>query len=381
VTLTGETIGSPAILARRHRVRSLSRRDLPQVAAMFLVVFRERSDAESAALSRDLETIFIEHPHYEESTSSLIYERHDGEIGGFLGSIPMRMDFMGRRRLGSVMSTWMVGDRSRDPRAGAMLMRSHLERRHAFTLVDTANRTSLEFAESLKISVLAAHSLQWIKPLNYCGYAMSSLRAASSSRALRALTHMARASENGFRRMKGERSRDGLEERTSRTIDADTFARHFLSLVQGYRLRPDWSADFVSWLLSQSSRRKGLGRLWLGEVSDHRGVIIGCYAYHVTSRGRAVVLQILARRYCEGDVLRALIAHARSGGCVVVCGSTNPRLLEGLLQIPDVFYRHTCSTGVKVRQPELLDSFSMGDALVGGLVGDSWMPLTSERYD
>jgi len=135
------------------------------------------------------------------------------------------------------------------------------------------------------------------------------------------------------------------------------------------------------WLLSQSSQRLGLGHLRFREVADPTGLVVGCYAYHVTSRGRAVVLQILARRNAEAGVLRALFTDATNDDCVVVCGSTNHRLLEGLLRIPNVYYRHTCTTGVKALQPEMLNAFLAGEALVGGLVGDSWMPLTSERYD
>jgi hypothetical protein len=152
-------------------------------------------------------------------------------------------------------------------------------------------------------------------------------------------------------------------------------------LVQEYRLRPDWSIDFVQWLLNCCGRRISLGRLQFREIVDLNGAIVGCCAYHVTSDARAVVMQILARRGAEVGVLQAVIADAESRGCVVVCGSTSQRLLEGLFQIPNVFYRHTCSTGVKVQQPDLMEGFLDGGALVGGLVGDGWMPLASEPYD
>jgi hypothetical protein len=368
-----EVLAAPAILLRRPRVRSLSARDLAQVAAMFRK--GDRRDCGSASLSSDLEAVFLGHPHYDEATCALVYERDDGVIGAFLGCLPLRASFLGSRQLGSVMSACMVGDRLRDPRAGVLLVRSHLEREHPFTLAGAANGAFLEFAALFKISVLAAHSLQWIKPVNYCGYAMSSLGGS------RALTRIARGPESLFRRLTGKRSGDGFGGWRSRVVDAEAFAARFLSLVQDYRLHPDWSLDFLQWLLRKCGRRTSLGRLRLCEVADPKGVVVGCYAYHRMSEARAVVLQILTRRNAEAGVLHALIADAEAENCVAVCGSANQRLLEGLFQIPNVFYRHTCSTGVKARQPDLLEAFLAGHALVGGLVGDGWMPLASEPYD
>ena len=380
-SIAAQTPAAPTIVTGRAQVRSLAAGDLPEVASIFRGVFRKQSAAGSIALERDIETIFLRHPHYEESTSALVYERAKGGIGGFLGSLPVRASYMGAPRLGSVMSTWMVGDQSRDPRAGAMLLHGHLKRGHAFTFVDTANKRSSEFRRSLKMALLTTHSLQWIKPLNYLGYAASSLDKGRGGGLVRVLSRTAQLSEFAFRRLTTGRPTGREAEVRSARIDAATFANHFLRFAAPYALRPDWSCDFVEWLLKQCDRRPTLGPLSLCEVRDRRDAIIGCYAFHVTPQRRALVVQLLADRGAEAEVLRALIGEAEDEKCVVVCGSTNAQILDGLFCIPGVFYRHTCTTAVRTRQGELLQSFLTGDALVGGLVGDSWMPLTAEPYD
>jgi len=373
-------VESPPVLLRRPRVRALDAGDLGQVAGIFRGVFRKRSEAGSQALERDLSACFLEHPHYEEATCSLVYERPTGEIGGFFGAMPLRVNFMGARDLGSVMSTWMVSDRARDARAGAMLAQAHFKRPHACMFVDTANNVALGFASSTRMAVLPSDSLQWVKPLSYLGYAVSSLGRRIPGRPLEALSNGAERTESFFRRVTGKAAEGFEADCAFRPVTSENFSLLFLELVQNYRLRPDWTAEFLQWMLSICGRRPNMGPLRLCEVIDRAGRPIGGYAFHITPMRRAMVLQIVANRGAEIHVLQALIEDARQQRCVAVCGAANRRLIESLFRIPNVFYRHTCTTAARTRQPEMMLAVHEGDALVGGLVGDSWLPLTSESY-
>jgi hypothetical protein len=361
---------APAVTRRRGVARALTRADIPAVASMFGRVFRDSAGERALALGRDLEQVFLAHPYYEPATGSLVMERHDGQLGGFLGIIPIPVVFDGASLRGSVMSTWMIRDPSQDRGAGVALIRAHLGRPGALSFVDTANSRSLSFARSLDMTVLTSHSLQWAKPLNYSGYLM--LRAAGSiglngaalARWIQRPEALSRARPNA--------------PSASRAVTPETFAEHFLRFARESRLRPDWTPEAIVWMLSVATRGGALGALKLREVFDEKGAVVGCHAFHATPGGRAVALQWLALETHEARVLKDFIAQARAESCVIAGGPSDPRLLRALFGLPNVFYRHTCATAVNSRMPEITAALLAGQGLIGGLMGDRWTPLSTE---
>jgi hypothetical protein len=377
--VASRSVSAPALVRRRGAVRAFKSDDLSAVAGMFIDVFRDRRGPRARELSRDLEEVFLAHPHYDPAASALVAEAHDGELTGFLGIIPVPFLFDGAPLSGSVMSTWMIRDPARDRGAGATLLRAHLNRSRALNLVDTANSRSLTFARSVKMTVLTSHSLQWAKPLNYSGYAV--LRAAG---ALgfdgAALSAWARRPEDWTRRRASSEIDRPDSRSASRAITPDIFAERFLHFARDNRIRPDWTPEAIVWMLSIANRRAAMGALRLREVVDEGGAIVGCYAFHAVPGGRAIALQLLAREPHEALVLNDLIARARAENCVIVGGATDPRLLRALFGLRDIYYRHTCATAVNARLPEITSAILAGQGLIGGLIGDRWTPLTSEAY-
>lgn len=82
----------------------------------------------------------------------------------------------------------------------------------------------------------------------------------------------------------------------------------------------------------------------------------------------------------EATPLAALIADAVSLRALSVSGVSDPRLMRGLLVTKRVHYRHTGSTLFLSSRGNLLQAALGGDALLGGLIGDGWTPLSSEPY-
>jgi hypothetical protein len=153
--IAAEAPRGPAIGRRQDRVRPFAAADVAGVAEMFRDVFREpgdRSSLKMRALSRDLEEIFLGHPYYDAAAPALILERHDGQIGGFLGVVPIPFKLEGVSLFGGALSTWMIRDPKVDTGAGAKLLRARLNGPAALTLIDTANSQSLTFARSLNIA-------------------------------------------------------------------------------------------------------------------------------------------------------------------------------------------------------------------------------------
>jgi hypothetical protein len=372
---------SPALAVRRGWARALRQDELPRVADMFQRVFRKRRSPASPALTEELHALFLEHPGADPDVGSLVYERADGEIGGFLGVLPARLQFNGRPIVASVMSSWMVEDRERDAAAGATLLRAHLARGHDLTLTDTANGTSVDVLHRLRLGLSPCHSLQWVKALNYAAYGAAALRERLGAWAPQRLVTSARRAENLARRRLGLNGLDAHPGWRRETVAPARFGEGLNALAAADRqLAPCWSAAEYDWMLARAAQRPSLGALQLRHVFDARGRLAGAYAYHAQPASRAVALTIVARRLSEEGVLRMLIADARDAGCTHICGAADPALMDGLYLIPKVFYRHSCAMALKARTPEILAAATTAQGCIGGLVGDGWTPLATEDF-
>jgi hypothetical protein len=371
-------LAAPAIAVRRFRIRPIRHQDVDRLAEMFLRVFRKAPVAANAALAEDIRRILVEHPDSTERTASLVFERADGDIGGLLGVVPIPMLFDGRPISTAALSTWMVEDRARDPEAGALLLRAHLKRRLDAAIADTVNRISIDFQMRLNMKFAVANSLQWVRPLSYAGYAVATAARRAGLRA-DGLAQAAARTESLALQMLGRSRAEEPPGCDSRDCSREEFAAAWIELVRHRRVRPDWTAGRVEWVLQQADRRPSLGPLRYRLMFD-RGDLCGCVAYHIGPGRRGVALSVVARYSHEEDVLRAMFADARARGCVLICGPADPQLMEGFARIPGVFHRHTCSTLIKTGDTQLAQALLAGEGVLGGLVGDAWTPLATERY-
>lgn len=374
-----ESPTAPGVSKRRFRVRPVRREDVDRLSRMFRQVFRNSTGPAHPALAEDIRRLLVDHPDRTDHTASLVYERDDGDLGGFLGLIPLPMLFGQRPVQAAAFSTWMVEDRARDPEAGALLLRAHLKRQLDATLADTANRMSIEFQLGLGMRFAPAQSLQWVRPLNYAGYAAAVAMKRAGLAGSRRFVSAAARTEAVAARLLGRRDASAGKY-ASLHCSREEFADAWLALSAPWRLRPNWPAARVTWMLEQADRRPSLGPLRLRLVFDESNDLAGCVAYHIGADRRGVAVSILARPSHEQGVLLALFADAAAQGAVLLCGPADPRLMEGFFRISGVYYRHTCGAVLTTRDADVTHAVLAGDGLLGGLVGDSWTPLATESY-
>ncbi len=364
-------------LKRASRVRAFERRDLASAASMFLEVFRAGTGIDQAAVERDLEAVFFENPASPEVSASLVCERPDGGLAGFLGVFPTRFGFEGRPVDGASIGVWMIGGKQRSTGAAAALL-GHLFRKKLDLLVtDTSNERSFASDGVRTMHLLASHSLRWLKPLRMPALAAEKLTQRLHPAIARALSRNLAALES--RIIPVSRGKF-IEAAAFRRCGAEAFTARYLELSAHWPVRPLWSAGELAWRLGIAGRRPSLGPLAFGEALDGRGAPVGVYAFHLSPPNKAAVLQILSQPRFEGATVAAVVADADARGLSSVGGQCDPRLMAGLYQLPGVRYRHTCSTLALAPEPRLAQAALVGDALIGGLVGDNWTPLSSEPY-
>ncbi len=368
----------PALL--HGGVRNLAREDLPRISSMFLRNFRGRSNAQSPRLEKHLADFFLDHPHYDEATSSLVHETPDGRLSGFLGISPVRLRFEGKPGAGSIISTWMIDEAARDSRAAVALARAHLARRHMLTISDTTSRLSIGFQSNMHTEFAALQSLRWLKPLNFAASGLVSAAGAMGVATPPAAISAARACERAARRLA---RRSGVSDAKGWRIEivpVARFAQGLADLTQRYRLAPDWSASDLAWLFNFAGEREAARSVTLYEARDSSGGLAGVCACVTDDRQRAEVMQIVIRPRAEEAVLQLLMRQARDEGSISIGGRLDPSVGRGLFAIPRVLYQHGAGVVLKTADPEASRAIACGEGLIGGLIGDAWTPLARDSY-
>jgi hypothetical protein len=368
------------VIMTSAQIRSFEQDDLPQVAAMFLKTFRCRTGTAPASLIEHLRDVYFGHPAYDRSIGSLVYLRPDGAVNGFLGAFPQPLRLGGRELRGAVVGSFMVDNPQASPLAGAFLAKRLLNGPQDVSIIDTANRRSLDFQRALDCDTLDLQSLQWTKILEPASYVLSRLEARAGRLPTMPLRPMARLIDRRLAETSRSDKSPTRRHWHDADIDLDGFATIFERFAGEFDLGPAWTREQLLWILDQARRKTAYGSLFIRAVHKNSGEIAGAYLYFGRRRSDAMTLQVLARPETAEAVLASLFAHAAEMGCTVVRGVAQPFLMPGLCRSERVVFRHASGTHLCVRNADLRRSIRSARLLVGGLVGEGWTRLVSDDF-
>src|ERR1700735_2578771 len=77
-------------------------------------------------------------------------------------------------------------------------------------------------------------------------------------------------------------------------MPVEAFLKHAPQLITHYAVRPVWSEDQLSWLVSMAAQNTRLGAFTIQAVEDRAGAVIGCFVYYAAPGRTAHVLNILS---------------------------------------------------------------------------------------
>jgi hypothetical protein len=365
----------PAIPAPQQgrSVRALAASDLPHVARLFQKTFRGKAGPAPASLAAYLGDLFLGHPWYDPELSSRVHLSPDGAVDGFIGVLPSRMTFSGRRLRAGIAGSLMVDAPGKNPLAGARLFRAFLSGPQDISLSETANPVSQGMWRRLGGQVLPLASMEFIRVLKPARAGIAMLAGAMPMAKL--LSPLAWAADGVLSRMGRNPFRADTTARSWRDEDADEdrFIAYALAYASRFSLRPDWDAPSLRWLLTHAEQKQRHGRVSRRLVYGNGPNPIGGYIVYTRPGGVAWVLHILAEPARVEPILDSLTAHALNHGAVAVRGRTHPMLMDPLLKRGTIFV-HRSSTLVHARDPALIEAAS-GDALITGLAGETWTGL------
>lgn len=352
---------------------------------MFQRIFRNSGRPPPAALADYIRTIFISGPDRDTELSSLVYETGDGGICGFIGVIALPLALGETRLKGAVCGCLMVERSAGEPLAGAKLVRRYLAGPQDISLSETANDTAAAMFRAARGTVLPAYSLEWLRVLNPARFAIRLI--AERFAPFRLLAPFAVPFDALLRqRAAGTLRWTSLAEHHSGSrgafataVDTSTFAQLVPDLLEGYDIRPDWSAATLHRMLEDAEQKADRGNAVRQVVSTASGKAIGAFLYHAHPGGIGRVLQILHRPGQAGAVIDAMLDHGVAAGLAAMRGRTQPALLQAMLG-KRIAFLHASSSLVHARNGDYLRRFVEGGAFFNGLAGDTWTRLIGDRF-
>ncbi|WP_092996710.1 GNAT family N-acetyltransferase [Rhizobium sp. NFR07] len=362
-------------------VRDLEPEDLPSVVHLFQKTFR-RSEPARPSMIRYFREIFFDHPWYDEEIRSKVFVNSDGEIEGFIGVFPSRLELDGRPIRAAFAGSMMVDRPEQNPLAGARLLRSFLAGPQDISLTETANSLALGMWQKLALPLDIAYSLNWIRILRPAGTAIQvaerGLKAARLMRPLASLTDgiVERAGMKTFRAP----AASGPGRVNFWDASRDDFAEAVLKLSDRFPLRPQWDRTTLDWFMDQAQAKRQFGDPCWRIAESRSGELVGCYAYYGRAGGIGWLLQALCTPNVAGEMVEDLFSHADAAGCVAIRGAGHPWLTPELISRKTLFYGRAFFVA-HAKDKTLLEPIKAGQGLISGLAGENWTRLIGDDFD
>ncbi len=373
---TGKEMPAP----QESAVRALEPADIPAVANQFQRIFRDPRKQAPDSLRAYLADLFLHHHWHEPDLASRVYIDAQGQVGGFIGVLPLRLLFNARPVRAAVAGSLMVDNRAENPLAGARLLRSFLAGPQDLSITESANRLSMGMWERLGHEPEVAYSMDWLRVLRPAGFAVAAL--GHWLRPARVLAPVASLADNIGNRMGRNALRPDFRTRghaDDREVGDEELIEHIPHFAEQYSLRPDWDEAALRWFLEHADRKERYGEISRRMVYGRGGAPLGFYIYHKRARDVGRVLQIMARPDAAGRVVESLLNHAYANGCVALRGRSHPQITGILMRRKSLFYCLS-STVVHSKNRDLLAPIRSGDALITGLAGEAWTRIIGGEF-
>jgi hypothetical protein len=364
-------------------IREFRREDIPDVARLWLRVFRSYNGGVPPALSDYFEDIFFNSPWQDRKLPSLVYEDDASGPVAFLGVMPRKMVFRGQPVTVAVATQLAEDERARSAYAAVKLVKAYFSGPQDLSYSDGANDSSERLWRASGGDVALLYSLNWTRVLRPAQYARVLLKRRKSSVPLakmlppawRAFDALVLRSRVGAY-WKPEVIQTGpVEEPTDEIL---------LSCVQKFStdrgLRPEYDLETFRWLLKRAEEKRMYGKLRKRLVRESNGDVAGWYLYYLEPGRVSEVLQFGGRPKSISKILSHLIADAWNQGAVAISGAMEPRHARELGRERCQFV-WTGGVLAQSRNAQILQAVQLGDAFLSRLEGEWWARFSDPGWN
>ena len=355
-------------------IRPFTKNDVPQVVKLFQKVFFNNGQAapSSSKLDAYFEEMFFHNPWVDEEIPSLVYEAGDGEIIGFIGIIPRRMQLHGRPIRAAISMHFMVEPGSRSTLAGVQLLKTFFSGPQDLSMTDSAGVVGRKIWEGVGGATAVAYSINWMRLLRPSRYVLRFL--ARRNRPLRLLAVALRPLCPIVDAIAGRAlpRRFGRPDASLKEADLDkeTLMAGIAQFTSGYALRPDYDPESLFWLLAKADQLAFPGALRKLALRNAGGELVGWYLYELRADGMGEVLQVVGRKKSFGEVLDHLFHHGWRNGAIALSGRLVPEFAQ---EFSDRYCFFNCSgpwTLTHSKSQEVLQAIYQGDLFLTRLEGE-----------
>jgi hypothetical protein len=372
------SITQTEVAPRKGAVRTMIAADVPAVARLFLKIFRGVDRPSGLDLREYLRTLTLESLSYSKTIGTRVYEHHDGTIPSALLTLPMCFVVCGNVVPGRLLGVFMT-DANEGAVGAAQPVLALRPKRNDFGICDSASPTSCRHLLAIGGKPINVQNLEWSRSFRPLGALAGRLAERFFRRRNYGFTALTRPIDAMLRLMADEAHVEDPGAPAVTEMSVPAFLKHAPRLIAHYAVRPLWSEDELSWLVSMAAQNTELGAFTIRAVVDRAGMVIGSFVYYATPR-IARVLNILSLPDREVAVLDAMFRHLDRAGHAEARGRAQPALMMGLTLQGRLLFRHKAFAMVLTRIPDVSEAVARGDIYIGGLAGEDWSRLMSDFH-
>jgi hypothetical protein len=274
----------------------------------------------------------------------------------------------------------MISPDTDSPLVGMRLLQQLLAGPQDLTIADGANDNGRRILEWSGASMSHLYSLNWVRPLRPCVFAIEMarkrLRGMASFGA--AIRPVGRVIDSVLRSPRV--SPFGVTRPTTRDVEvsADLVLKGIEQFSRGRILRPVYDLHAVEWLLKALGANKDRGEFGGMGVFNSRDQFIGVCLYYMTTARIGEVMLLAARDDSRDTVLRHVIYSMQQRRGIGLIGRLEPMFLPNfadnhcLMKCGDWAFFHG-------RNQELVNMINGGDAFLSPLDGELWLRSPMDR--
>ena len=349
------------------QIRPLEPGDIPQIVALRRRVFTRFAQTSDAALESYYRQLLFENPWRDERFPSFVHAESNGEIRGFVGSIPRPM-VLGSERLMAVTSTELMVAPEARGFIGPALFRRLFAGEQDITLSDRSNREARALYESLGGVTAVWHSLYWTVSFDGSRPSFRYDRDADRGIAARALGRASRSLD----RLSARLARSSPKELPTRDepLRPETVMTGMRRMAGPNALTPEYDAHTFEWLLERVA--ESAGRVVSAQIMQD-SELVGWFIYAIRPDGEAQVVQLAALPGRQESIFDHLVRHSVARGASVLKGRLDRQFapMFGDRGIP-LTVGHPW-TVVRSRRPELMPHLLSGNMFLSRLDAEWWI--------
>ncbi len=353
-----------------ERIDICTEDDVPAIAEMHSKIKFKNEVPNSEGLRDYYRKIFFHNPWHDKNFSSFVY-RNSGKVIGFIGVIPRQMYFRGETIKVAVSHRLMVCPHSGHPFAAAQLIRKFLSGPQDLSLSDGANNMGRKFWEGMGGSTSMIYSMNWIRPLKPCSYAINVL---SQQNGRKTAALMLKPAASIFDSLGAAKLIEPVfsSECTSVETDDRTLLDCFFEFSKYYTLNSEYEYEKWKWLMDFLRSNQHRGSFKAFAVYKGAKELIGAYACYQSKKRINEVILLLARRDSRNKVLQHMLSEAKKDNVMCLWGRVEPKFIDSLGSNRCLFKQGSWAL-IHTKRPEIIETINSGEAFLTALEGELWL--------